>query len=110
MKNKPTKFLPRSRSDYLTKLKKLEEEKQQLIQQRKEEIFSIIDKIGCLSIDNELLAGSLELLKEIEIQSSQGKELSSEFKSFQSLILEKSPIFFRKKSRAGNSKAEHNSV
>lgn len=110
MNKQTTQFIPKSRSDYSAKLKKLEEEKQQLILQRKEEIFSIIEKIGCLSIDNELLAGSLELLKEIETKSIQGLQLSAELTSFQKLILEKSPIFFRRKSRNTNSKAEHNSL
>lgn len=110
MKNQAPKFIPKSRSDYSLKLKKLEEEKQQLILQRKEEIFSIIDKIGCLSINNEMLAGSLELLKEIECKSSQSIELSPELQSFQKCILEKSPIFFRRKSRNGKSNTEHNAV
>lgn len=108
MKKESTKFIPRSRSDYSSKLKKLEEEKQQLILQRKEEIFSIINKIGCLSVDNELLAGALVVLNEIEIKLIQGEKLSPEIESFKSLILEKSPIFFRRKSRNERSEAEHN--
>ena len=59
MTNTIAKVIPKTKSDYSSKLKKLEEEKQQLINQRKEEIFTIIDKIGCLSIDNELLSGAL---------------------------------------------------
>lgn len=110
MKKEPAKFIPKSRSDFSSKLKKLEEEKLQLMLQRKEEIFSIIEKIGCLSINNELLAGSLELLKEIELHLSQNAELSPELKSFHSLILKKSPIFFRKKSRHASSKTEHNAT
>lgn len=106
MKKETTKFIPKSRSDYSSKLKKLEEEKQQLILQRKEEIFSIIDKIGCLSIDNELLAGALVVLKEIETRSNQEEKLSAEVESFKSLSFEKSPIFFRKRSRTRKSETK----
>ena len=105
MQTKSAQILPRSRSDYSAKLKKLEEEKQQLILQRKEEIFSIIDKVGCLSIDNELLAGSLVLLKEISAVLSQGLELPQQLKPFENLVREKSPIFFRRKSRTTRVKA-----
>jgi hypothetical protein len=98
-----TNLIPRTRLDYSTKLKKLEEEKQQLILQRKEEIFTIIDKIGCLSIDNELLAGSFMLLKEIEDKKN---NLSDKLKSFETLIREKSPIFFRQKTKPRLSKTE----
>ncbi len=97
----------KTRADYSTKLKKLEEEKQQLILQRKEEIFTIIDKIGCLSIDNELLSGSLTILKEIEEKSDQ--DLSNDLKSFETLVREKSPIFFRKKSKSSVLKTKSNS-
>ncbi len=94
----------KARADYSTKLKKLEEEKQQLILQRKEEIFTIIDKIGCLSIDNELLSGALAILKEIDAKS--GQDLPNDLKSFESLIREKSLIFFRRKSKPTESKAK----
>lgn len=94
----------KTRTDYSTKLKKLEEEKQQLILQRKEEIFTIIDKIGCLSIDNELLSGALAILKEIDAKL--GQDLPSDLKSFENLIREKSPIFFRKKSKPTVSEAK----
>ena len=95
--------IPRTRSDYSSKLKKLEEEKQQLILQRKEEIFTIIDKLECLSLDNELLAGSFMLLKEVEDKKN---NLSDKLKSFETLIREKSPIFFRKKTKSKLSKTE----
>lgn len=97
----------KTRADYSTKLKKLEEEKQQLILQRKEEIFTIIDKIGCLSIDNELLSGSLAILKEIE--EKLGQDLSNDLKSFEALVRDKSPIFFRKKSKPSGPKAKSES-
>lgn len=94
----------KTRADYSTRLKKLEEEKQQLILQRKEEIFTIIDKIGCLSIDNELLSGALAILREIEEKSDQ--DLSNDLKSFETLVRDKSPIFFRKKSKPSGPKAK----
>ena len=96
-----TKSIPRTRLDYSTKLKKLEEEKQQLVSQRKDEIFSIIDKIGCLSIDNELLAGAFTILK--EITQKQPQEIPENLKAFELLMREKAPAFFRKKSRARSS-------
>ena len=98
-----TNKIPRTRADYSSKLKKLEEEKQQLIFQRKEEIFTIIDKIGCLSIDNELIAGSFALLKEIDGKKAQ--DLPDNLKSLELLIREKSPIFFRLKSKLKAAKA-----
>ena len=98
-----TNLIPKTKLDYSSKLKKLEDEKQQLILQRKEEIFTIIDKIGCLSLDNELLAGSFMLLKEIEDKRN---NLSDKLKTFETLIREKSPIFFRKKTKSRLSKTE----
>lgn len=95
------KKIPRTRSDYSAKLKKLEEEKQQLILQRKEEIFTIIDKIGCLSIDNELLSGAFTILKEIDGKSSQ--DIPHNLKAFELLMREKAPVFFRRKSRVSKS-------
>ncbi len=95
------KKIPRTKPDYSTKLKKLEDEKQLLILQRKEEIFTIIDKIGCLSVDNELLAGALGILKEIEGKSAQ--ELPDNLKAFELLMREKAPMFFRRKSRTSKS-------
>ena len=80
----------------------VQEEKQQLILQRKEEISTIIDKIGCLSIDNELLSGALAVLKEIDGKLVQ--DLSDDLKTFEALIREKSPIFFRKKSKPSEPK------
>lgn len=103
MTKSTTKMIPRTRSDYSTKLKKLEEEKQFLITQRKNEIFTIIDKIGCLSIDNELLAGALVALKEIDDNSA--KSLSDNLKAFEALVREKSPIFFRRKSKSSSPEA-----
>tara|TARA_B110000503_G_C7165189_1_gene421541 strand:- start:1158 stop:1457 length:300 start_codon:yes stop_codon:yes gene_type:complete len=97
-----TEKTPRTRLDYSTKLKKLEEEKQQLILQRKEEIFTIIDKLGCLSIDNELLAGAFAILKEID--QKQIQELPENLKAFELLMREKAPAFFRKKSRVSRLK------
>ncbi len=102
MNNTTTKIITRTRTDYSSKLKKLEEEKQQLILQRKEEIFTIIDKIGCLSIDNELLSGALAVLKEIDGKLVQ--DLSDDLKTFEALIRERSPIFFRKKSKPSEPK------
>lgn len=102
MISKSTSSFPRSRSDYSAKLKKLEEEKQQLILQRKEEIFNIIEKTGCLSIDNELLSGAFILLKEMNTKDTQ--ELSDNLKQFEQLIREKAPVFFRRKSRTSNVK------
>ncbi len=103
----PTTKIIKTKADYSTKLKKLEEEKQQLILQRKEEIFTIIDRIGCLSVDNELLSGALAILKEISDKSAQ--DLSSDLKSFEALIREKSPIFFRKKSKPSGPKEKSKS-
>jgi hypothetical protein len=97
-----TEKTPRTRLDYSTKLKKLEEEKQQLILQRKEEIFTIIDKLGCLSIDNELLAGAFTILK--EINQKENKDLPENLKEFELLMREKAPAFFRKKSRVSRPK------
>ncbi|MCT4635324.1 MAG: hypothetical protein N4A31_03625 [Rickettsiales bacterium] len=91
----------RSRIDYSEKLKKLEEEKQQLILQRKEEIFSIIEKTNCLSIDNELLAGAFAVIKEID--GKQTEELSDNLKAFELLMREKAPAFFRRKYRVRKS-------
>ena len=102
MNNTTTKIITRTRTDYSSKLKKLEEEKQQLILQRKEEIFTIIDKIGCLSIDNELLSGALAVLKEIDGKLVQ--DLSDNLKTFEALIRERSPIFFRRKSKSSEHK------
>ena len=93
--------IPRTRLDYSTKLKKLEEEKQQLILQRKEEIFCIIDKIGCLSIDNELLSGAFAILKEIDSKPTQN--LPDNLKAFELLMREKAPVFFRRKSKVSKS-------
>ena len=104
MNNTTTKIITRTRTDYSSKLKKLEEEKQQLILQRKEEIFTIIDKIGCLSIDNELLSGALAVLKEIDGKLVQ--DLSDDLKTFEALIRERSPIFFRRKSKSSEPKAK----
>ena len=103
----------RTRADYSSKLRKLEEEKQQLIRIRKEEIFSIIDKTGCLAIDNELLSGAFVLLKEIEARGSQktqgsqeAQDVSDNLKQFEALIRGKAPVFFRRKSRSSAAKAE----
>ena len=96
MNKTEAKLMPRTRADYSTKLKKLEEEKQQLILQRKEEIFAIIDKTGCLSIDNELLGGAFTILKEIDGKITE--ELPDNLKAFELLVREKAPIFFRRKS------------
>jgi len=101
MTKETTKSIPRTRLDYSTKLKKLEEEKQQLVSQRKDEIFSIIDKIGCLSIDNELIAGAFTILKEID--KKENKNLPDNLKAFELLMREKAPVFFRKKSRSRES-------
>lgn len=95
-----TKITPKTRSDYATKLKKLEEEKLQLIKQRKEEIFTIIDKTECLGIDNELIAGAFAILKEISQNSTQ--DLPNNLKAFELLIREKAPMFFRRKPRSTN--------
>lgn len=95
--------IPRTKTDYSAKIKKLEEEKQQLILQRKEEIFNVIDKIDCLAIDNELLSGAFTILKEIEAKSTQ--ELPDNLKEFELLIRAKAPIFFRRKSRSNAAKA-----
>lgn len=92
-----TKTTPRTKSDYTTKLKKLEEEKLQLVQQRKDEIFAIIDKAECLGIDNELLAGAFAILKEI---SQTTQNLPDNLKAFELLIREKAPKFFRRKPRS----------
>jgi len=101
MTKETTKSIPRTRLDYSSKLKKLEEEKQQLVSQRKDEIFSIIDKIGCLSIDNELIAGAFTILKEID--QKENKNLPDNLKEFELLMREKAPAFFRKKSRVSKS-------
>ena len=95
------KTTPRTRLDYSSKLKQLEEAKKQLTLQRKEEIFTIIDKIGCLSIDNELLAGAFTILKEIDQKSKQ--ELPDNLKAFELLMREKAPAFFRRKLRVKKS-------
>ena len=92
-----TNSIPRTRLDYSAKLKMLEAEKQQLILQRKEEIFTIIDKTGCLAVNNELLSGAFVLLKEIEDKKHHS---SDKLKAFEALIREKSPIFFRKKTKS----------
>ena len=103
MNKKNSRFITKSNFDYSTKLKKLEEEKQHLIQQRKEEIFTLIEKTGCLSVDNELLAGALELLKEISALLDKGSELPESLISIETLIRGKSPIFFRRKQRTKSS-------
>lgn len=102
MTNKLTSSFPRSRSDYSEKLKRLEEEKQHLILQRKEEIFSIIDKTCGLSIDNELLSGAFILLKELNDNNAQ--QLPDNLKQFEQLIRGKAPIFFRKRARSNDTK------
>ena len=99
MLSNKTSSIPRSRADYTTRLKKLEEEKQLLILHRKEEIFNIIDRTNGLSIDNELLAGALTILK--EIQCTKPQDLSDHLKEFEALIREKAPIFFRKRNKSG---------
>ena len=97
---------PRAKSDYFSKLKKLEEEKQKLILQRKEEIFAIIDKTGCLSVDNELLSGAFTLLKEIgEIQRD---ALPEDLKQFEQIMRGMAPIFFRRKSKSSKPTTESN--
>lgn len=94
-------IIPKTRLDYSSKLKKLEEEKQHLVLKRKEEIFNIIDKIGCLAIDNELLAGAFTILKEIDAKPTQ--DLPDDLKAFELLMREKAPAFFRSKSRTRKS-------
>jgi hypothetical protein len=86
------------KQDFTAKLKKLEEEKQNLINKRKEEIFAIIDKTGCLTVDNDLLVGSLIIAKEIDNKENKtNKPLAENLKQYEALIREKTAKFFRKK-------------
>jgi hypothetical protein len=90
--------MAKSKVLFLDKLKKLEEEKQQLITKRKEEIFAIIDKAAYLEIDDQLLLGAMLMIKELS-ETSENK-LSPESKSILEQIRSKSQRFFRKKSSA----------
>jgi hypothetical protein len=86
------------KQDFTAKLKKLEEEKQNLINKRKEEIFALIDKTGCLTVDNDLLVGSLIIAKEIDNKENKAnKPLAENLKQYETLIREKTAKFFRKK-------------
>jgi hypothetical protein len=97
------------KQDFHSKLQRLEEEKQSLIQKRKEEIFTLIDKTGCLTIENDLIAGALILAKEIDNKENKAhKPLAENIKQYESLIREKAAKFFRKKQITNNTQEESN--
>lgn len=56
--------MPRNTSTITEKIQKLEEQKQNLITKRKEEILKIIEATGSLTIDDKLLAGLLLFLRD----------------------------------------------
>jgi D-ribose pyranose/furanose isomerase RbsD len=98
------------KQDFQSKLRRLEQEKQNLIDRRKEEILSLIDKVGCLTIDNELLVGSLIIAKEIDNKENKAnKPLTETLKQFELLIKEKASKFFRKKQLSNQLEEESNS-
>ena len=53
-------------NNFQNKLLELEEQKKQLIQNRFNEITSIIQKLDLLSLDNDLIIGALSLAKEAQ--------------------------------------------
>jgi len=60
------------------KLHELELEKQKLIHNRKSEIVKLIEKLGILSLDDELLLGALIMVK--EAHDNNDKEKLEEFR------------------------------
>jgi phosphosulfolactate phosphohydrolase-like enzyme len=61
------------------KLQKLEQQKNDLIVARRNEIFKIIDATGSLSIDDRILAGALLFLKD---EKNKDHAILKEFKSY----------------------------
>ena len=92
--------LTRTKADFKDKLKKLEIEKLNIISKRKEEILKLIENLGCLTIDNELIVGALLIAKEIDAKEhNSNKQLPEYLKDIESLIKEKAQKFFRRKSK-----------
>jgi hypothetical protein len=95
-----TTKLKKAKIDFKDKLKKLEIEKFNIIARRRDEILKLIETIGCLTIDNELIIGALIIAKEIDAKEyKSNKSLPEYLKEVESLIKEKAVKFFRKKSK-----------
>jgi hypothetical protein len=93
--------ITRTKADFKDKLKKLEIEKLNIISKRKEEILKLIENLGCLTIDNELIVGALLIAKEIDAKEHKSnKQLPDYLKDIESHIKEKAQKFFRKKSKS----------
>jgi hypothetical protein len=100
VETKATK-LTKTKVDFKDKLKKLEIEKYNIIAKRKDEILKLIETIGCLTIDNELIVGALIIAKEIDSKEHKtNKPLPEYLKEVESIIKEKAQKFFRRKSKS----------
>jgi hypothetical protein len=83
--------------EYKTKLAKLEDDKSKLLDARRNELMKIIDKLNILNIDNDLIVGSLLIMKDNYLANDKSKL---------AIFQEKANTFFRKrkaKSKVTNS-------
>ena len=71
--------MPRNTETITEKIQKLEEQKQNLITKRKEEILKIIEATGSLTIDDQLLASILLFLRD---DKNQNHAIHNELKSY----------------------------
>lgn len=71
--------MPRNTASITEKIQKLEEQKQNLITKRKEEILKIIEATGSLTIDDQLLASLLLFLRD---EKNKDHPIHNELKSY----------------------------
>lgn len=71
--------MPRNTASITEKIQKLEEQKQNLIIKRKEEILKIIEATGSLTIDDQLLASILLFLRD---EKNKNHPIFNELKSY----------------------------
>lgn len=86
--------MTKTKLDFLDKLQKLEQEKQILIEKRKEEIFNLIERTGMIAVDNDILVGAFLTIKAaLDSKDEKDKKMLEDYK-------EKSSKFFRRKTKS----------
>ena len=91
--------MPKKTNQFSDKLLKLEQEKAVLIDKRRQEIVALIEKVGYLGLEDDMLVGMILFLK--ESSEKQPSELAPAAKTVLEQIKAKGTHFFRRKSRGG---------
>lgn len=89
--------MPKKPNLFTEKLEKLEAEKNKLIEKRRHDMVGLIEKVGYLGLEDEMLVGMILFCKE---NAENGTTIAPEVKSILDQIKAKGTAFFRRKQGA----------